>query len=210
MFAESEPASGSVIAIAAQRPLKRRRCSSFATAAIAALPRPWRGIVSARPTSPQHSSVSPSTVDMFVPLRTPPPWALRSCLSFAAPAPPPRSPSFMPSITDASMSSSTGYSCSARSYLREMGRNTSVATNRACSTSAESLRGISSCMCSLPPLGATAVVIFALNQHAAFHRGERHQVAIPALHGVVFDETMPAEQLHAIGADFHALFDARD
>ena len=35
---------------------------------------------------------------------------------------------FMPSISEASMSSSLGYSCSARSYLREIGRKISVDT----------------------------------------------------------------------------------
>ena len=34
----------------------------------------------------------------------------------------------MPSMSEASMSSSFGYSCSARSYLREMGRKISVDT----------------------------------------------------------------------------------
>src|ERR687885_2995664 len=38
MAAESEPASGSVMAIEAQRPSKRSSCSSFATDAMAELP----------------------------------------------------------------------------------------------------------------------------------------------------------------------------
>jgi hypothetical protein len=38
--AESDPASGSVIAIAAHLPPKRFNCSSLATAAIAACPSP--------------------------------------------------------------------------------------------------------------------------------------------------------------------------
>ena len=50
--AESDPAAGSVIAIAAHMPSKRSLCSAFATDAIAELPRPWRGIESSRPTSP--------------------------------------------------------------------------------------------------------------------------------------------------------------
>ena len=70
--AESEPASGSVIAIAAHLPPKRSSCSSFATEAIAELPRPWRGIESSRPTSPQHISMMPSTVERLEPLRFPP------------------------------------------------------------------------------------------------------------------------------------------
>ena len=50
--AESEPQLGSVIAMAAQTPLKRCNCSSLATAAIAELPKPWRGILSNKPVSP--------------------------------------------------------------------------------------------------------------------------------------------------------------
>jgi hypothetical protein len=46
----------------------------------------------------------------------------------AAPAPSMPPPSPRPSIAAASMSSSFGYSCSARSYLREIGRKTSAAT----------------------------------------------------------------------------------
>ena len=52
-------------------------------------------------------------------------------------------PAFMPSISDASMSSSLGCSCSARSYLREIGRNTSVATWWAWLTSGLNFLGIS-------------------------------------------------------------------
>ena len=108
--AESEPASGSVIAIAAHLPPKRSSCSSLATAAIAAWPRPWRGIVSSRPTSPQHSSISPSRLAMLVPLRLPSRSALAPLPppTEPAPAPPSAPPSFMPSITAASMSSSFG------------------------------------------------------------------------------------------------------
>ncbi len=61
MLPESDPVPGSVIAIAAQVPAKRSSCSSLATEAIAELPRPWRGIESSRPTSPQHISMMEST-----------------------------------------------------------------------------------------------------------------------------------------------------
>jgi hypothetical protein len=112
--AESEPASGSVIAIAAHLPPNRASCSSLATAAIAAWPRPWRGIVSSSPTSPQHSSINPSRLAMFEPLRFPPSSAaafvdpLSRPPTVPAPAPPSAPDSFMPSITAASMSSSLG------------------------------------------------------------------------------------------------------
>src|SRR5690606_31684910 len=61
MAAESEPKDGSVIAIDAQVPLNRSSCSSLATEAIAELPRPWRGIESSRPVSPQHISATEVT-----------------------------------------------------------------------------------------------------------------------------------------------------
>ena len=114
--AESEPASGSVIAIAAHLPPKRSSCSSLATAAIAAWPRPWRGIASSRPTSPQHSSIRPSRLAMLEPLRLPgsvfvalaPLEPLEPPPTVPAPAPPSEPLSFMPSISAASMSSSLG------------------------------------------------------------------------------------------------------
>jgi hypothetical protein len=107
MAAESEPASGSVIAIAAQLPLKRSSCSSSATETIAELPRPWRGIDRSRPTSPQQSSMMLRQVAMLLPLRLPS-SALSSRRTPAAPAPPMPPPSDMPSIAAASMSSSLG------------------------------------------------------------------------------------------------------
>jgi len=108
MAAESDPHCGSVMAIDAQLPAKRSSCSSSATEAMAELPRPWRGMDSSRPTSPQHISMIDSAVDMLVPLvflgvpfrsvrRTP-----------AAPAPPVAEDAFSPSTTDASRSSSLG------------------------------------------------------------------------------------------------------
>src|SRR5258707_622437 len=63
-----------------------------------------------------------------------------------APAPSSAPLSFMPSMTAASMSSSLGYSCSARSYLREFGRKTSVATWLACVTSMPNFLGTSRLM----------------------------------------------------------------
>ena len=111
--AESEPASGSVIAIAAHSPSKRSACSSSATEAMAELPSPWRGIASSRPTSPRDSSMTPSAVAMLAPLRLPPlPLVRRTPV---APAPPVSPPSSRPSISAASMSSSLGRVCSSRS-----------------------------------------------------------------------------------------------
>ena len=146
MAAESEPASGSVMAIAAQRPAYRLDCSSSATEAIAELPRPWPGSASRSPTSPQHISMMLSTVARLEPLRLepsslgggplPPPTPV-------APAPLRPPPSSIPSISAASMSSSLGRSCSAVSYLREIGRSISVATPCACSISGSNFFGVS-------------------------------------------------------------------
>ncbi len=70
--AESEPKDGSVMAIAAQTSLpSRASCSSVATPAIAALPRPCRGIDSSSPTSPQETSRALSNADMLPPLMFP-------------------------------------------------------------------------------------------------------------------------------------------
>src|SRR5688572_1908371 len=149
MDAESEPDSGSVIAIAAQRPSYRWSCSSFATAEIAAFPRPWRGIERTRPTSPQQVSITPSAEDMLVPLRLPVSVDF-DALTPDAPAPADAPESFMPSISAASMSSSFGYSCSATSYLREIGRSTSCATWWACSERTLNFLGISRLMAIRP------------------------------------------------------------
>ena len=70
------------------------------------------GIVSSRPTSPQHSSISPSRLAMFEPLRLSPRSSFAPPEPFEptppAPAPLSAPPSFMPSMTAASMSSSLG------------------------------------------------------------------------------------------------------
>jgi hypothetical protein len=148
MAAESEPAFGSVMAIEIQRLPNLAFCSGVPTAARAALPRPWRGIVRARPTSPQQSSIIDRTVAMLPPFLVEPAeassaafFSLSSFESCAAEAAPP--PSFTPSMMAASRSSSFGYSCSARSYLREIGRNTFTAMPCACSMRARNRFGVS-------------------------------------------------------------------
>ena len=86
--AESEPNPGSVMAIAAQVPLNRSSCSSFATEAMAELPSPCRGIDSSKPTSPQHISMTESTEDRLVPFLTLPfSCSVSSRRTPAAPAP---------------------------------------------------------------------------------------------------------------------------
>ena len=69
--AESDPNSGSVMAMEAHTRPNFSICSSLATAAIAELPRPWRGIERVRPTSPQHVSMMLSSDFMLPPLETP-------------------------------------------------------------------------------------------------------------------------------------------
>lgn len=105
--AESEPQSGSVIAIAAHSPENFLSCSSVATEPMAALPSPWRGMDSSRPTSPQHISIVPSTMLRLEPLRLPGFSFFSDRRTPAAPAPP--SPEeFSPSSSAANMSSSAG------------------------------------------------------------------------------------------------------
>ena len=42
-------------------------------------------------------------------------------------------------------------------------------------------------------------------EHASFHDADGPQVAVPPLHRVLLDEAVPAEQLHPVEADPHAL-----
>jgi hypothetical protein len=144
--AESDPKDGSVIAIAAQVPSNLFSCSSFATEAIAELPRPWRGMLSVRPTSPQHISMMESTEARLAPFLLPFSTGLSSRRTPVAPAPSDAPESARPSIIAASMSSSTGYSCSAWSYLREIGRSMFIATWCAWSISGRIFFGVSRLM----------------------------------------------------------------
>src|SRR3954468_24071310 len=183
MFPESEPVLGSVIAIAAQVPANRSSCSSLATEAIAELPSPWRGIDSSRPTSPQHISMMESTEARLAPFRLPFfSSGFSSRRTPAAPAPPVAPDSEMPSIIAASMSSSLGYSCSASSYLREIGRSMFIATWWAWSTSGRIFLGVSRLIMVDSPnrQGPQA----PSDQDCSFHQADGSQVAVPPLHGV--------------------------
>src|ERR1700743_2214258 len=146
----------------------------------------------------------PSTVERLEPLRFsvgPEPLAERR--TPAAPAPPRSEPSFIPSISDASMSSSFGYSCSARSYLREIGRNTSVATWLACWARGLYFFGISRLIMVSPSFARPG-----LDEQGALHHARGPQVPVPALDRVLFDVAVAAEQLDAVGADLHPLLGA--
>src|SRR6478736_4156998 len=195
MFAESDPVPGSVIAIAAQVPSNFSSCSSLATEAIAELPSPWRGIESSRPTSPQHISMMESTDARLAPFLFP---CFSSGFSLrrtpAAPAPPVAPDSEMPSIIAASMSSSLGYSCSASSYLREIGRSMFIATWWAWSISGRIFLGVSRLI----------MVWSSSDEDRSFHQADGSQVAVPPLHRVFLDEAVSAEQLYAVQADLHA------
>ena len=191
IWAESEPNSGSVIAIAgpgALEPLEllvvgdrgdrgvaealaRHREQQADVAPAHLHDREHRGEVGAvlaRCVSPSSSS-----------RRTP-----------VAPAPSLAPDSERPSIIAASMSSSLGYSCSARSYLREIGRSMFIATWWAWSTSGRNF------------LGSSRLII---RPARPFHQADGSQVAVPPLHRVLLDEAVAAEQLDAVEADLHAL-----
>ena len=110
MLAESEPVSGSVMAMLAHRPPKRSCCSASATEAMAELPRPWRGSESSSPTSPQHISAIDITEARLVPFFTRPSSSARASSRFTpeAPAPLLAPESDSPSIIAARRSSSLG------------------------------------------------------------------------------------------------------
>src|SRR4051794_38412484 len=215
-FAESEPMPGSVIAIAAHVMPKRASCSSLATDAMAELPRPWRGIESSSPTSPQHISMIESTEARLAPLTL-----LLSSLEFsvdssrrtpAAPAPPAAPDSASPSIMAASMSSSLGYSCSAASYFREIGRSMFIATWWAWSTSGRTFLGVSRLiMMCLPDggRGACREPRDHSDQDRSFHQADGTQVAVPPLDRVLLHVAVATEQLDAVEADLHALLGAQ-
>ena len=95
---------------------------------MAELPSPWRGMDSSSATSPQHISWIDMTEARLVPFLTAPSSSSEPRRTPAAPAPSDAPDSASPSIIAASMSSSLGYSCSARSYLREIGRSMFIAT----------------------------------------------------------------------------------
>ena len=109
MLAESEPVLGSVMAIAAHVPAYRSCCSGVATDAMAELPRPWRGMESNSPVSPQHISAMDRAEARLAPLRTPPESSSASSRRTPdAPAPSADPDSESPSIMAASRSSSWG------------------------------------------------------------------------------------------------------
>src|SRR5258705_3007442 len=206
--AESEPNRGSVIAIAAHTLPSRSSCSSVATPDIAALPRPWRGTERRSAMSPQLTSVALSTADMLPPLR----FSFEASLSRNASAPANEIvlASEIPSKRLASVSSSTGYACSFRSYLREIGRIISAAPWWPLSMTACSFLGISKLIAmkglsfGIRNKGITS----RLNDNNALGDANRAQVAVPAFDGMFLGVTMAAEQLYAVEADLHALVGA--
>src|SRR4051812_35098472 len=130
----------------------------------------------------------------------------------AAPAPPDAPDSASPSIIAASMSSSLGYSCSAASYLREIGRSMFIATWWAWSTRGLTFLGTSrlimpwspsagfelggwvarwSCRCALPGWRRCRGRSY---EHGSFHQADGPQVAVPPLDRVLLDVAVPAEQ----------------
>src|SRR5699024_4907802 len=195
-------------------------CSSLATAAIAALPSPWRGMERVRPTSPRQVSRMERTEERLEPLRfslspfaplRPEPTAATSPSSAPsslarveeeAPAPWLAPPSAMPSMTAETRSSSAGYSCSARSYLRAIGQKTSSAMPRAWATSGRNFFGTSG---SIMVLSFVSVVWGRLcvgsDEERALKDSRARQVAVPALVVELLDEAVAAEQLHTARTD---------
>src|SRR5699024_7072990 len=114
----------------------------------------------------------------------------------------------MASIMALRVSSSTGYSCSARSYLREIGRKIWVATWRAWLAPTWSRLGSSRLiMVSGPWLGEWRgwwVGRRSQDHHALCH-SHCAEVSVPALDGVLLGEAVTTAQLHAVQADLHAL-----
>ena len=198
MLAESEPVPGSVIAIAAHVPveplqllvvgdrgdrgvaeaLARHREQQADVAPAHLRDRQHRGEVGAVLVALPSSSASRRGVRR--PRRRPRWRRTRRC----------------PSIIAASMSSSLGYSCSARSYLREIGRSMFIATWWAWSISGRSFFGV-------------VEIDRSSDEHRAFHDADGPQVAVPPLDRVLLDEAVAAEQLDAVEADLHALVGAQ-
>src|SRR5690606_40021664 len=124
-------------------------------------------------------------VAMLVPLRTP---ASEPCLRLSSPAPAPTPPeAFMPSMAAASRSSSLGYECSARSYLRDMGRKTWAAT-----CCAWSIRGFSF-------LGTSRfIMLSSSNVERAFNQRNGAHMPVPKLNWVLLHEAVLTQELNAI------------
>src|SRR5215471_14634475 len=109
-------------------------------------------------------------------------------------------------MSEASMSSSTGYSCSARSYLREMGRRKALATSWARSTRGLNFRGTSRFTGIVALAHSTLLVVVSPSrQKAPFHDSDGAQIAVPALDGMLLDEAVAPEELNAVGPDLHGL-----
>ena len=170
----------------------------MATEAIAELPSPCRGIESSRPTSPQHISMIDSTEARLAPFL----YALlslRVALSRrtpAAPAPLDAPDSESPSIIAASMSSSMGYSCSARVVLAGVGPQ-------------HVHRDLVGLVDERPELLGGLEVDGHQTEHPPSMTPIGSEVAVPPLHRVLLDEAVAAEQLHAVDADLHALLGAQ-
>src|SRR5580765_1656665 len=116
-------------------------------------------------------------------------------------------------MTAETRSSSRGYSCSARSYLREMGRITSSANPRACSMRGIILRGTSRSImvgCSLPvacwdgraeAYAGRPAYGRRSREEGALEQAGAAQVAEPPLVVELLDEAVAAEHLDGARAD---------
>src|SRR5690625_4166121 len=153
-----------------------------------------------RPTSPQQVSMMLSSDFMLPALATPsrlgaPPEPMVAPEA-ACPA------SSMASIMALRVSSSPGHSCSARSYLREMGRKIWVATWRAWLGPTCSFLGSSSLIIASSPWSGSGWWRGGRRSQDHHALGDTHcaQVAVPTLDGVFLGEAVAAEQLDAVEA----------
>src|SRR4029450_2299098 len=110
----------------------------------------------------------------------------------------------MPSNRVARAPSSTGYSGSRGSHLREMGRSISAAPWCAFSMTASSLRGSSRLIAIVRPSGWMT----PLNDNDALGDADRAQVPVPAFDGMFLGVAVAAEQLHAVQTDLLAFVGA--
>ena len=180
-----------------RRPTCRRSARAArrsATEAIAELPRPWRGIESSRPTSPQQSSMMPSTVERLEPLRFSP--SVRRLAAHAGGA----RGAFAALVHAVDQRGEhvqlfrvrvLGFVVLARDRPEDLGRD----LVRLADQRLELLRclEIDHHECAF----ARGLPGVCLDEQGALHDARCAQVAVPALDRVLLDVAVAAEQLHA-------------
>src|SRR5712672_2200194 len=118
----------------------------------------------------------------------------------SAPASPRALDAVAPSKRLASVSSSTGYACSLRSYLRASGRIISAPAWCALSITACILRGSSKLIAMI----GLSLEMSDSDNDDAFGDTDGPQVPVPTFDRVFLRVAVAAEQLHAVQSDLHA------